>query len=120
MTRSIGTLRLVTIAACFVLTAGCFAQSLGAAEGPLPPVNLRCEFLKDPVAIDVRQPRLAWVDLHTERAQMQSAYQVLVASSPELLAQNKGDQWDSRKTASDDPTQVIYNGKSLESNHSYW
>ncbi len=120
MTRSIGTLRLVKIAACFVLTAGCFAQSLGAAEGPLPPVNLRCEFLKDPVGIDVRQPRLAWVDLHTERAQMQSAYQVLVASSPELLAQNKGDQWDSRKTASDDPTQVIYNGKSLESNHSYW
>ena len=51
---------------------------------------------------------------------MQSAYQVLVASSPELLAQNKGDQWDSGKTASDDSTQVVYNGKPLESDHSYW
>jgi alpha-L-rhamnosidase len=72
------------------------------------------------VGIDVRQPRFAWVDRHTGRAQSQSAFQLLVASSPELLAQNKGDQWDTGKTASDDPTQVVYNGKPLESDHSYW
>jgi alpha-L-rhamnosidase len=51
---------------------------------------------------------------------MQSAYQVLVASSPELLAQNRGDQWDSGKVASDDSTQVIYHGTPLASDHSYW
>src|SRR5208283_1421041 len=66
------------------------------------------------------QPRFAWVDRHTERGQLQSAYQLLVASSPELLSQNKGDQWDSGKTASDDSTQVVYSGKPLESDHSYW
>jgi alpha-L-rhamnosidase len=51
---------------------------------------------------------------------MQSAYQVLVASRPELLARDKGDAWDSGKTASDDSTQVVYGGKPLESDHSYW
>ena len=61
-----------------------------AAEGPLPPTSLRCEYLKNPVGIDVRQPRFAWVLRHTERAQMQSAYQVLVASSPELLSPEQG------------------------------
>jgi alpha-L-rhamnosidase len=91
-----------------------------AAEAPLAPSNLRCEYLTNPVGIDVRQPRFAWVDRHTGRAQVQSAYQVLVASSPELLVQNKGDQWDSGKVASDDPAQVVYNGKPLESDHSYW
>jgi alpha-L-rhamnosidase len=94
--------------------------SFGATEGPLPPVNLRCEYLRNPVGIDVRQPRFSWVLMHTERAQMQSAYQVLVASSPELLAANTGDEWDSGKIASDNSTQVVYGGKPVVSNHFYF
>ena len=108
------------ITAVVVFSAACASPSLRAAEGPLAPVNLRCEYLTNPVGIDVRQPRFAWVDLHTARAQAQSAFQLMVASTPELLAQNKGDQWDTGKAASDDPTQVVYNGKPLESDHSYW
>ena len=120
MLRSYSILRVAAIAVLLALTAVRAVPSVRAAEGPLAPVNLRCEYLKNPVGIDVRQPRFAWVLRHTERAQVQSAYQVLVASSPELLAQDKGDQWDSGKTASDDSTQVVYNGKALESDHSYW
>jgi len=113
-------LKTIAIVALFALSAGLIVRSARAAEGPLAPVNLRCEYLDNPVGIDVRQPRFAWVLRHTERAQMQSAYQVLVASSPELLAQSKGDQWDSGQTASADSTQVVYKGKTLESGHSYW
>ncbi len=116
MPRSTLMLRLFLMAVLVTLAT----QLVRAAEGPLAPVNLRCEYLKNPVGIDVRLPRLAWVDLHTQRAEAQSAYQILVATSPELLAQNKGDQWDSGKTASDDSTHVVYGGKALESNHSYW
>ncbi len=111
----------IMVAAVLLALSGVWAVSVTyAAEGPLAPTNLRCEYLTNPVGIDVRLPRFAWVDRHTGRAQVQSAYQLLVASTPELLAQNKGDQWDSGKVASDDPTQVIYNGKPLESDHSYW
>jgi alpha-L-rhamnosidase len=91
-----------------------------SADGPQPPSNLRCEYLKDPLGIDVRQPRLGWVLAHTERAQTQSAYQVLVAARLALLDQNKPDQWDSGKVASEESTQVVYGGKPLESSHTYY
>jgi alpha-L-rhamnosidase len=82
---------------------------------------LRCEYLKNPLGIDVRQPRFAWVLAHTERGQRQTAYQVLVASRLDLLIQDKGDLWDSGKTASEDSTQVVYAGKPLASGKtSYW
>ena len=119
MCNSYSILRIIVVAVLLALPAVWVVPRVHGAEGPLAPANLRCEYLKDPVGIDVRQPRFAWVLGHTERAQVQSAYQVLVASSPELLAQNKGDQWDSGQTESDDSTQVVYNGKALESDHSY-
>ena len=110
----------IVVAILLALAVSGAVSSVRAGEGPLAPVNLRCEYLNNPVGIDVRQPRFGWVLLHSERAQAQSAYQVLVASTPELLGRNKSDQWDSGKTSSDDSTQVIYSGKALESDHSYW
>ncbi|MCX6635598.1 MAG: hypothetical protein NT090_11040, partial [Acidobacteria bacterium] len=82
--------------------------------------NLRCEYLTDPLGIDVEKPRLSWViedkGQKTEvRGQKQTAYQVLVASSEELLKKDKGDLWDSGKVASDQSIQVEYHGKPLKS-----
>ena len=81
--------------------------------------NLRCEYRENPLGIDVEKPRLSW-KLETgnrkpERGIRQAAYQVLVASTPELLAQDKGDLWDSGKVASDQSIQVEYAGKPLVS-----
>ncbi len=59
--------------------------------------NPRCEYLADPLGIDVAKPRLSWVIESDHRSEYQSAYQVLVASSKELLEKNKGDLWDSGK-----------------------
>ena len=89
------------------------------------PTHLRCEFRKDPLGIDVANPRLAWNletgDLKPERGVRQNAYQVLVASTPELLAKDQGDLWDSGKVASADSTQVPYQGKSLATAQTcYW
>jgi alpha-L-rhamnosidase len=102
------------------MPAGWAVQPARAAEGPQPPTNLRCEYLKNPLGIDVRQPRFAWVLTHTQRGQKQTAYQILVGSSPQFLNQGKADQWDSGKTASDNSTQVVFNGKPLESGHTYY
>jgi len=46
---------------------------------------------------------------------MQSAYQVLVASSAEKLSANAGDKWDSGKIASAESVNVVYKGKALVS-----
>ncbi len=91
-----------------------------AAAAPGRPLELKCEYLTDPLGIDVRQPRFSWVLDHSERGQLQTAYQVLVATNSSLLEPGKADQWDSGKVASDNSTQVVYGGKPLESGRAYY
>ena len=75
----------------------------------------RCEYLEDPLGIDVTRPRLSWRLESGQRGQRQTAYHLLVASSPEKLAQNTGDLWDSGKVRSDQSIHVAYDGKALVS-----
>ncbi|WP_440132827.1 family 78 glycoside hydrolase catalytic domain [Chitinophaga sancti] len=83
--------------------------------------HLRCETLENPVGIDVAQPRMSWEIRGEEQGLMQTAYHVIVASSPEKLAKNEGDLWNSGKVKSDQSIQVVYNGKALKSRQDcYW
>jgi alpha-L-rhamnosidase len=92
---------------------------LPAQESPMAgaPSGLRCEYLADPVGIDVPQPRLSWVLEHSARGERQTAYQVLVSLKPEAAA---GDQWDSGKVPSGQSVHVVYAGKLLTSGQSYY
>jgi alpha-L-rhamnosidase len=75
------------------------------------------------VAIDTARPRLSWVveAARGDRAVLQAAYQVLVASDPSRLARNEADLWDSGKIASDQSVHIEYAGKRLESGQAcYW
>jgi alpha-L-rhamnosidase len=110
------TISLVCVLACF-LPATRLAQG---AEGPAAPANLRCEYLSNPLGIDVLQPRFSWVLEHFARGEVQTDYQVLVATHADSLKQDAGDQWDSGKVASDDSTQVEYKGKPLASGQTYY
>ncbi|HOW63931.1 MAG TPA: family 78 glycoside hydrolase catalytic domain [Verrucomicrobiota bacterium] len=86
------------------------------------PVELRCEYAASPVALDVTQPRFSWV-VQTgagERGVLQSSYQILAASSLELLKKNQGDLWDSGKVTSGQSTQVEYAGRDLKSGETYF
>lgn len=86
------------------------------------PTYLRCEYLVNPLAIEAAAPRLSWTlepaspDL---RGLRQTAYQVLVATSPEKLAADQGDAWDSGKVASDAMNHVEYAGTKLRSAQPY-
>src|SRR5438093_13440937 len=84
-------------------------------SAPLPPSRLRCEYLSNPLGIDVLEPRFFWVLNHTERGQKQTAYQLLISTRSEWLIQGKGDQWDSGKVASEESSQVVYRGTPLAS-----
>jgi len=86
-----------------------------SANAALSPTKLRCEYAVYPLNVDVAGPRLFWVDESSARAQHQTAYQVLVASSAKILSANKGDLWDSGKVASDETIQIHYSGKPLNS-----
>ena len=85
------------------------------ADAALEVSSLRCEYLTDPTGIDETQPRLSWVVGSLDRGEKQSAWQVLVASTPENLTTNLGDLWDSGKTVSNATNQIAYAGTPLTS-----
>src|SRR5690606_8921639 len=79
------------------------------------PVNLRCEGMSNPLGIDVVNPRLSWSLESSERAQKQAAYQIQVASRPELLERDEADLWDSGRVESDESLHIVYQGRPLTS-----
>ncbi|MEZ5106402.1 MAG: alpha-L-rhamnosidase N-terminal domain-containing protein [Draconibacterium sp.] len=84
-------------------------------------VNLRCENLEDPMAIDIANPLLSWNMQATKRGQSQSAYRILVAKSEENLQNNIGDCWDTGETKSDVSVNIKYAGMPLKSRDAlYW
>jgi len=82
--------------------------------------GLECEHINDPLGIAAKQPRLSWYSTSNERAQAQSAYQILVASSREKLDAHEGDLWDSGEVKSDQSLFIPYAGKPLESFEDYF
>src|ERR1035437_5906994 len=88
------------------------------AASELVPTQLLCEYLTNPLGIDEPKPRLSWqctaID-PTSRGLTQDSYQVVVASSSEMLAKDQGDLWDSGKVVSGQSIHVPYAGKPLVS-----
>lgn len=84
---------------------------------PLPPLDLRVEYLVNPLGVDIRQPRFFWKNSHPERGQKQVAFQLIVSSSEEA---DKGDLWDSGRVNTDSSIQIVYGGKPLQSNRTYY
>ena len=74
--------------------------------------ELRCDGQTSPVGAS-QSPTLTWRITTEERNQRQTAWQILVSSSDELLADDKGDLWDSGKTTPNRSPQVRYSGKPL-------
>jgi alpha-L-rhamnosidase len=94
------------------------AAHAGTGQTPksvLSPTFLRCEYLNDPVGIDATQPRLMWELEGKGRNQRQTAYHILVATSPRLLNETDADLWNSQKVTSDETAHVRYAGKELKS-----
>ena len=88
-------------------------------EAPLAATHLRCEYMVDPLGIDVRKPRLSWELTSAEKGVMQTSYEVRVAASEEELAKGKL-IWDSGRQASDSSIQVEYGGPALASERIYF
>lgn len=76
-------------------------------------VNLRCEHQVEPLGVEAEGPRLSWQLQSQKRGIRQVGYHILVASSPGLLQEDKGDLWDSGRVASAKSNLVPYQGKAL-------
>lgn len=103
-----------------VLSTSLFASGDAPAAG-LCPAQLTCEYARDPQGVDSASPRLAWKLESTGRGELQTACQVLCASTRRLLDRDQGDLWDSGRVESDRTTEVSYSGKPLSSSQQvFW
>src|SRR6187401_2894432 len=93
------------------------AKPSNAAESQIgiTPVELRCEYSENPLAVEADKPRFSWQFTSQERDQKQSAYQILVATSEANLKTDKGDKWDSGRVESDRSVNVPYDGTKVGS-----
>lgn len=82
--------------------------------------NLRCEQLKNPLGIDVEQPRFSWQLESKQRNVMQTSYQVIVSSSEQKLNAGQGDIWNSGAVNSSQSIQVAYAGEALRPGTKYF
>lgn len=94
-----------------LLTWSVFPLSAVVRVGKLQTERMEC-----PLNIESQHPRLSWILESDQRGVMQQAYRILVASSPDRLAEGAADLWDSGRVVSDESVWVPYEGKSLKSN----
>ena len=100
---------------------GIFGFNL-TGRAQVAPSGLLCDLLTHPEKslITDAKPDFGWIMNASRENEVQSAYQILVSSSLENLAQGKGDLWDSGKVASAQSINVNYAGTALQSSTSYW
>lgn len=100
-----------------VLSCLVFLFFLSAFTAPLniAVVDLKCENLREPLGIDRTEPRFSWKIRSNKNGTEQKAFQVLVASSADLLQKDQADLWDSGKTESSASILVPYRGKPIGS-----
>jgi len=84
----------------------------------IKPVDLRCEYRREPLGLQDPQPRLGWGFQATNpkaKGQRQTAYQILVSTSPEGLNVGKARLWDTGRVDSSKCSMIPYAGGALAS-----
>jgi alpha-L-rhamnosidase len=94
----------------------------GLLQASVTPVSLTCENLKNPLVVDIPNPRLSWINIagDNEKGQFQTAWEIRAASTPELLVSDKPDLWNSGKVISGESVNIPYAGKPLSSRKDCW
>ncbi len=93
---------------------------LAEATPAFQPAHLTCEYIENPLGIDVIKPRLSWNINSTERNQIQTAFEIIVSDNEKAIHTFKGNVWQTGKIISDKNIHVEYSGKPLSSFTKYF
>ena len=74
--------------------------SIQQSSGQIKPVNLKTEYLENPIGIDTKFPRFSWQLSAEEDGILQRAFLIMVGTDSLSVKNNHGDSWDSGKTSS--------------------
>lgn len=91
-----------------------------ANHAPEAPTGLLLDLMEVPLGLDSKQPVMSWIVNDTDQNEVQTAYQVLVASTKEKIDADQGDVWDSGKVMSSESSGALYNGPALAANSGYY
>ena len=80
--------------------------------------RIRCEYLKNPLGIDVATPRFTW-EISADHNGKQTACRLNVATSPQLLKCGKADIWKSGRVNTD-ISRMVYQGPALQAHTRYY
>lgn len=79
--------------------------------------EIKCEYKKNPLGLDIKKPRVSWVIEADRRGMIQQAYQIQVS----LAKGNFGDPiWDTGRVESDQSIHIEYKGPELKSRTRYY
>lgn len=76
-----------------------------------------CEYIENPAGVDCVRPRFSW--RQTKEKGTQKSYRIVVGKEKDLTDE-KSVIWDSKEVQSDKTTNIIYEGKELESVTDYY
>lgn len=90
--------------------------------GDIAPSGMMVDFLQGQKVGEIRStaPEFGWIVHSSCKDDVQVAYQLLVASHPDLLLPGKADAWDSGRVDSDASINVPYRGKTLQGDTTYY
>ncbi len=103
----------------FLLLLLVFSSSCNDASS-LTFLKLSCDQYTNPLGIDNPAPAFSWIIEPGVANISQSAYRIIVSSSPDKLAKEAGDVWDSGKVLSDASVFNKYDGLPLQPKKRYW
>lgn len=87
----------------------------------MQPVLLSCEYLSNPLGIDIPAPCFSWQFKSGLRNQFQSGYELLVGDDLNVIRSDSGNVWSTGKISSSQSVQIEYRGKPLRSfTRYYW
>jgi alpha-L-rhamnosidase len=116
----VGLALMMCVTGVLALTADVFAAPAKTAAPSMTVTTPRVEYKVNPLGIDARAPRFSWQLTSDRRGGMQSAYQVIVATSEPGLRKAKTLVWDSGQVKSDVSNQVPFGGPALQSGQRYY
>lgn len=96
------------------------APAVAAPSSPRAAVEgLTVEHRTNPLGVDAEHPRFGWRMTSPVRGRRQSAYRILVATTPDRLTPSHADIWNSGRVASPDSIAVRYDGPALRASTRY-
>ncbi len=103
-----------------LIISGCLLMFWVSVQAQVRVNELRVEFLKNPVGIDAKQPRMSWQLKSKGKNVLQLAYEIRVGKDAEALSHKSELAWQTGKVSSNQSLHLVYAGKPLKSGQKYY